>query len=110
VHVEHLHSGELVEHRPWGEARSEGCPRGLPRYAGGSASATSLSTPAQAVTHVTARQVARPPKSGLRHEASIQPVAQPNRSSATRPIDHYLGGFFLHWLSVPFRGTLHDPG
>jgi hypothetical protein len=23
VHVEHLHSGELLEHRPWGEARSE---------------------------------------------------------------------------------------
>src|SRR5262249_47413638 len=29
----------------------------------------------------------------------------PNRSSATRPIDNSLGGFFLHWLSVPFRGT-----
>src|SRR5215472_11271585 len=42
---------------------------------------------------------------GLCHEASIRPVAQPNRSSATRPIDNYLGGFFLHWLSVPFRGT-----
>src|SRR5262249_53061990 len=42
---------------------------------------------------------------GLCHEASTQPVTQPNRSSATRPIDNYLGGFFLHWLSVPFRGT-----
>ena len=31
---------------------------------------------------------------GLCHEA---PIAQPNRSSATRPIDIYLGGFFLHW-------------
>jgi hypothetical protein len=39
---------------------------------------------------------------GLCHEASIRPVTQPNRSSATRPIDNYLGGFFLHWLSVPF--------
>jgi len=39
---------------------------------------------------------------GLCHEASIRPVAQPNRSSATRPIDNYLGGFLLHWLSVPF--------
>ena len=39
---------------------------------------------------------------GLCHEASIQPVAQPNRSSATRPIDNCLSGFFLHWLSVPF--------
>ena len=44
-------------------------------------------------------------QSGLCHEASIRPVTQPNRSSATRPIDNYLGGFFLHWLSVPFRGT-----
>src|SRR5215475_6908964 len=42
---------------------------------------------------------------GLCHEASTQPVTQPNRSSATRPIDNYLGGFFLHWLSVPLRGT-----
>jgi hypothetical protein len=42
---------------------------------------------------------------GVCREASIRPVAQPNRSSATRPIDNYLGGFFLHWLSVPFRGT-----
>src|SRR5262245_63988203 len=41
---------------------------------------------------------------GLCHEASIRPVTPPNRSSATRPIDNYLGGFFLHWLSVPFRG------
>src|SRR5262249_61104008 len=42
---------------------------------------------------------------GLCHEASIRPVTQPNRSSATRPIDNYLDGFFLHWLSVPFQGT-----
>jgi hypothetical protein len=47
---------------------------------------------------------------GLCHEAPIRPVAQPNRSSATRPIDIYLGGFLLHWLSVPFRGTLHYSG
>jgi hypothetical protein len=39
---------------------------------------------------------------GLCHEASIRPVTQPDRSSATRPIDNYLDGFFLHWLSVPF--------
>ena len=36
-------------------------------------------------------------QSGLRHEASIQPVAQLNRSSATRAIDNSLGGTFLHW-------------
>src|ERR1700759_1803866 len=29
-------------------------------------------------------------QSDLRHEASIRPVTQPNRSSATRPIDCYL--------------------
>ena len=34
---------------------------------------------------------------GLRHEASTRPVTQQCRSSATRPIDSYLGGFFLHW-------------
>jgi Transposase IS116/IS110/IS902 family len=36
------------------------------------------------------------------HGTKHRPVTQPNRSSATRPIDNYLGGFFLHWLSVPF--------
>jgi hypothetical protein len=34
---------------------------------------------------------------GLRHEASIQPVARLNRSSATRAIDNSLDGSFLHW-------------
>ena len=34
---------------------------------------------------------------GLCHEASIQPVARPNRSSATRAIDNSLDGSFLHW-------------
>jgi len=34
---------------------------------------------------------------GLCHEASIQPVARPNRSSATRAIDNSLGGTSLHW-------------
>ena len=34
---------------------------------------------------------------GLCHEASIQPVARPNRSSATRVIDNSLGGTYLHW-------------
>jgi len=34
---------------------------------------------------------------GLCHEASIQPVTQPNRSSATRAIDNSLGGTLLHW-------------
>src|SRR5262249_27819362 len=34
---------------------------------------------------------------GLCHEASIRPVAQPNRSPATRSIDNSLGGILLHW-------------
>ena len=34
---------------------------------------------------------------GLCHEASIQSVARPNRSSATRAIDNSLGGTSLHW-------------
>jgi hypothetical protein len=34
---------------------------------------------------------------GLCHEASTRTVARPRRSSATRPIDISLGGFFLHW-------------
>src|SRR6202171_999474 len=48
-------------------------------------------------THVTARRIAQPPKSGLCHEAPAQPVTRPNRSSATRSIDNSLGGFLLHW-------------
>jgi hypothetical protein len=34
---------------------------------------------------------------GLCHEASIQPVVRPNRSSATRAIDNSPGGTSLHW-------------
>ena len=33
----------------------------------------------------------------LCHEASVWSVTRPPCSSATRPIDSYLGGFFLHW-------------
>jgi len=36
-------------------------------------------------------------QSGLCYEASIRPIARPNRSSATRSIDNSLGGSFLHW-------------
>ncbi len=34
---------------------------------------------------------------GLCHEASARPVTRQSRSSATRPIDNYLGGTSLHW-------------
>jgi len=42
---------------------------------------------------------------GLCHEASTRSVTRPNRSSATRPIDNYLGGTFLHWWYAPSGRT-----
>src|SRR6266850_7223245 len=69
--------------------------RGLPQMAGGSASALSLSRPAQA--SLTLRPVGLLSRlSGLCHEAPALPVTQPSRSSATRSIDNSLGGIFLH--------------
>jgi hypothetical protein len=56
-------------------------------------------------TRVTARWIAQPPESGLCHEASARPVAQPDRSSATRFIDNFLGGTFLHWQHAPSGRT-----
>ena len=41
----------------------------------------------------------------LCHEASVQPVTQPNRSSASRPIDNYLGGILLHGCFAPSGRT-----
>jgi hypothetical protein len=58
----------------------------LPQMAGGSASALSLSRPAQA-SHVTARRIAQPPRGDLCHEAPALPVTRPSRSSATGSID-----------------------
>ena len=56
---------------------------GLPRISGGSASMTSLSRPAQ--TSLALRPAGLLNRlCGLCHEASIRPVARPNRSSATR--------------------------
>ncbi len=56
-------------------------------------------------THITARWIAQPPESGLCHEASARPVTQPDRSSATRSIDNFLGGTFLHWQHAPSGRT-----
>ena len=42
---------------------------------------------------------------GLCHEASTRPVTQQSRSSATRPIDSYLGGTSLHWCYAPSGRT-----
>ena len=44
--------------------------------------------------------------SGFCHEASAQPVTQPNCSSATGSIDNCPGGSFLHWLCVPSGHTV----
>src|SRR5437879_13198419 len=46
-----------------------------------------------------------PTKCRLCHEASIRPVTQSNRSSATMPTDNYMGGSFLHWCSPPLGCT-----
>ena len=58
-------------------------------------------------TRVTARWLAQPPKAapGLDPGASIPPVAQQNRSSATRAIDNSLCGTFLHWRCAPSGRT-----
>ncbi len=42
---------------------------------------------------------------GICHEASARPVTRQSRSSATRPIDNYLGGTFLHWCYAPSGRT-----
>src|SRR5208282_1801817 len=43
----------------------------------------------------------------LCHDASIPPVTQQNRSSATRAIDNSLHGTFLHWRCAPSGRTLY---
>src|SRR5262245_60306927 len=46
----------------------------------------------------------------LCHEASVPPVAQRNRSSASRPIDNYLGGTLLHLYERPgVKGPFGPP-
>src|SRR5271167_749609 len=67
----------------------------LPQMAGGSASALSLSRPAQ--VSLTLRLIGSlSHQSDLCHEAPALPVTRPSRSSATRSIDNSLGGIFLH--------------
>src|SRR5689334_19821453 len=45
----------------------------------------------------SAHRIARPPYSGLCHEASTPPVLRQRRSSATGSIDYSPGGSLLHW-------------
>jgi len=42
---------------------------------------------------------------GLCHGASTPPVTRRRRSSATKPIDNYLRGYFLHWWNAPSGRT-----
>ena len=77
----------------------------LPRFQGGSASTTSLSRPCSSFTRVTACRVARPPYSGLCHEASTRSVTRPGRSLATMFTDNYMGGSFPHCQTAPVRRT-----
>ena len=76
----------------------------LPQMAGGSASALSLSRPALASLCYgpTDRSAAQ---GDLCHEAPALPVTQPSRSSATGPIDNYLGEILLHWWFAPSGRT-----
>jgi len=61
-------------------------------------------------TRVTARWIAQPPDGDLCHEASIRPVARPNRSSATRSTDNSPGGNSLHWCYTPSGRTTVEKG
>ena len=64
------------------------------------------STPSSAIPRARARgTLGSVAQGGLCHEASIQSVTRPNRSSATRAIDHSLGGSSLHWWSAPSGRT-----
>src|SRR5207247_300475 len=51
-----------------------------------------------------------PAQRDLCHEASVSPAPQRPCSSATTPIDNYLGGFFPHWSYPPFgaRSDIRD--
>jgi hypothetical protein len=71
------------------------CSISLRQMAGGSASALSLSRPAQAsLTLQPSEPLSRP--GDLYHEAPALPVTRPSRSLATGSIDNSPGGIFLH--------------
>src|SRR5216684_4286122 len=68
----------------------------LPRLTGGSASTSSLSRPAQASLALRPAESLARLKADFYPEASIRPVAQPDRSVASTSTDNYMGGFLLH--------------
>ena len=68
----------------------------LPQMAGGSASALSLSRPAQALLALRPAESLSRPRRPLSRGFGPD-TAQQSRSSATGPIDNYPGGSLLHW-------------
>src|ERR1700751_2131438 len=79
--------------------------RGLPRISGGSASASSLSRPAQASLTLRPVGLLNRPKAAF--VARLQPRRLPRQAACQLPdqTDYYLGGTFLHWSSAPSGRT-----
>ena len=79
---------------------------GLPLNNGGSASALSVSRPAQRSLRVPARMVAEPPYAALRHQsASVYIVASVNRPGCYQPERQLLGGVRTRQKKAPFHGA-----
>ena len=111
-HVARMPSGRAVSTTPADLTSAfVGCflvSASFPLVYGGSASALTLSRPAQSSLALRpVRSLDRrhaegvpPARRGLCHKASARPVAQPSRLSATGA-NHSPGGTFLHWSSAP---------
>ena len=80
-------------------------PRGLPRISGGSASATSLSRPAQASLALRPAGSLNRPKAAF--VARLRRGRLPSRAACQLPdqTDNYLGGTLLHWRCAPSGRT-----
>ena len=79
---------------------------GLPLINGGSASALTVSRPAQRSLRVPARMVAEPPYAALRHQsASVYIVASVNRPGCYQPERQLLGGVRTRQKKAPFHGA-----
>jgi hypothetical protein len=100
-------------HYPGG---SDGCtyrllppPCSLPRYAGGSASATSLSRPAQASLALRPFELLDRPRRPL--SRGFDPASRPAKPLVSYQTYRQLSGWILPPLVIrAFRGTLHNPG
>ena len=79
---------------------------GLPLNNGGSASALSVSRPAQRSLRVPARMVAEPPYAALCHQsASVYIVASVNRPGCYQPERQLLRGVRTRQKKAPFHGA-----